>query len=274
MSSRPNWNVTNIRSRRKWKASAPNIAIVLVVAAIVALAVTKGVQSGKLTWATVIFIGVLIPSIMFHEVSHGVAALWCGDDTAKRAGRLTANPLKHIDPIGTILVPIAMVLLLHYPSFFGWAKPVPVSLNRLRHPRNQAVIVGLAGPASNGLLALLAGVGVHFIMASSQVVTTEIFYSLYAFTTVNGGLLYWVGLVLMFLGLANLLVGAFNLLPIPPLDGASLLERFIPVSALPTYYRVRMGFIVVVLLFVYLDHSFLTTIFGDIETWYFNLVVR
>ncbi|MGO9557803.1 MAG: site-2 protease family protein [Acidimicrobiales bacterium] len=274
MSSRPNWNVTNISSRRKWRANAPNIAILVLIAAIVAFAITKGVQTGKLTWADLIFIGVLIPSIMFHEVSHGVVALWCGDDTAKRAGRISANPVRHIDPIGTVLVPIAMVLLLHYPSFFGWAKPVPVSLNRLRHPRNQAVLVGLAGPASNGLLALLAGVALHFIMASSSVVAGSLAYSLVFFTTVSGGLMYWLGLVLMFLGIANLFVGAFNLLPIPPLDGASLLERFIPVSALPTYYRVRMGFIVVVLLLVYLDRGFLSTIFGDMETWYFNLVAR
>jgi Zn-dependent protease len=270
VSSRPNWykTPTNLRGR------GPNYAIIAVIAAIVAVAVTKGVQSGKLSWATLIFIGVLIPSIMFHEVSHGVVALWCGDDTAKRAGRLTANPIKHIDPLGTIVVPAAMILLLHGPGFFGWAKPVPVSLNRLHHPRNQAVIVGLAGPASNALLALVAGVGLHFIMATSVLTETKLAYSLVFFRTVGGGLAYWLGLVLMFLGLANLFVGAFNLLPIPPLDGASLLERFIPVSALPTYYRIRMGFIVVILLIVYLDYGFLGTMFGDMATWYFNLVAR
>jgi Zn-dependent protease len=259
-------------SRRNLQASAPNIALAVVIAAIVVVAVTKGVQTGKLTWATVVFIGVLIPSIMFHEVSHGVVALWCGDDTAKRAGRISANPIRHIDPLGTIIVPAAMVLLLHGPGFFGWAKPVPVSLNRLRRPRNQAVLVGLAGPLSNGILALVAGVALHFIMAASSDNGATLYVSVLDFRTYGTGILFWFGFVIGLLGLANLLVGAFNLLPIPPLDGASLLERFIPVNALPTYYRVRMGFLVVVVLIVWLDRGFLGTMFGDIATWYMNVL--
>jgi Zn-dependent protease len=264
-------------ARRKFdiRRNAPNIAIALVVVAIVAVAVTKGVQTHKLTLATVIFIVVLIGSIMFHEVSHGVVALWCGDDTAKRAGRITANPIKHVDPIGTIIVPAAMVLLLHGPGFFGWAKPVPVSLNRLRHPRNQAVLVGLAGPFSNALLAFAAGVGLHFLLTSTSVPNADnILFSVASFQTTSGGAVYWVGFVIGLIGLANLLVGAFNLLPIPPLDGAALLERFIPIDALPAYYRIRMGFIVLIVLLVWLDRSFLGTMFNDIATWYLNLVIR
>ncbi len=259
--------------RQYLRSNAANVALVLVIAAIIVVAVTKGIQDHKLTLGTVIFILVLIPSIMFHEVSHGVVALWCGDDTAKRAGRISANPIRHVDPIGTIIVPAAMVLLLHSPGFFGWAKPVPVALNKLRRPRNQAVLVGLAGPLSNGLLALAAGIGLHFIMgAAPRYETANLYFSILTFQAMSGGFLYWLGLVVGMIGLANLLVGAFNLLPIPPLDGAALVERFIPVDALPTYYRIRMGFIIVIVLLVWLDRGFLGTMFGDVATWYMNLV--
>lgn len=259
---------------RRLRANGVNLAIALLAVVVVVVAVTKGVDDGLLSWADVIFIGVLIPSIMFHEVSHGVVALWCGDDTAKQAGRITANPIRHVDPIGTVLVPIAMVLLLHGAAFFGWAKPVPVRIDRLRHPRNQAVLVGLAGPLSNGLLALAAGIGLHFILAANNYTGYEIVETFAYFKTFSGGALYWIGTIVMFLGMANILVGAFNLLPIPPLDGAALLERLLPASALPTYYRFRMGFLVVVILFVYLDRTLLSTVFGDVATWYLNLVIR
>jgi Zn-dependent protease len=268
-------------SRRNLSANGANIALGLVIAAIIAVALTKGIQDHKLTLGTVVFILVLIPSIMFHEVSHGIVALWCGDDTAKRAGRISANPVRHIDPLGTIIVPAAMVLLLHGPGFFGWARPVPVALNKLRRPRNQAVLVGLAGPLSNGLLALVAGVALHFIMAALSPAAPSVlgfspranlYYSVLTFQTTNGGALYWVGFVIGMIGLANLLVGAFNLLPIPPLDGAALVERFIPINALPAYYRIRMGFIVVIVLLVWLDRGFLGTMFGDISQWYMNVI--
>lgn len=262
------------------RANRTTIIVAIVVAAVIAVAIDRGVSDGALTWATAIFILVLIPSIMFHEVSHGVVALWCGDDTAKRAGRISANPIRHVDPLGTIIVPAAMVLLLHGFGFFGWAKPVPVALNKLRKPRNQAVLVGLAGPISNGLLALAAGVGLHFIMVASHANAFNIYGSVLSFHPAlyysgpgsNEGALFWLGFVVGMIGIANLLVGAFNLLPIPPLDGAALVERFIPVESLHSYYRVRMWFLVVVVLIVWLDRGLLATMFGDIATWYMNLV--
>ena len=263
------------RQNRPWRTrvggrSPANILIALLVLAILAVAATKGVQSGKISWALVIMAGVAIPSIMFHEVSHGVVAYWCGDDTAKRAGRLSANPVRHIDPIGTIILPVVLVLL-HGPVF-GWAKPVPVSLNRLRHPRNQAVLVGLAGPASNALVAVLAGIGMHFVAAGNQELSLRLYYSVGEFTTNFGsGIAYWIGVILGFLGLVNVIIGAFNLIPIPPLDGSALLERFIPVSALPLYYRIRMGFLIVVFLFIFLDQGFLGSVYTHLATWYLHL---
>src|SRR5436853_964688 len=105
---------------------------------------------------TLVFFVALVASIILHEISHGVVALWFGDDTAKRAGRLTLNPVPHIDPFGSIILP-ALGALAHVPVI-GWAKPVPVNPNRLRHGRRDLLLVSLAGPASNFALAIVSAV--------------------------------------------------------------------------------------------------------------------
>ncbi len=257
---------------RRLRSNPATVITIVVIAALVGVAIDRGVASGKLSLAVVILIAVAIPSIMFHEVSHGIVAYWCGDDTAKRAGRLSANPARHVDPIGTVIVPIVLVLL-HGPAF-GWARPVPVSVNRLRRPRNHAVLVALAGPASNALLAIVAGVIVHFIMATSQITEVGIYVSVGSLSIerygASGGL-YWLGVVVGFLGLVNIFIGAFNLIPIPPLDGSAVLERFIPVEVLPTYYRMRMAFMVVVLLLVLFDRGLLDTLYYHLTVWYLGL---
>ena len=104
---------------------------------------------------TVIFFGCLVVAVILHEISHGVVALWFGDDTAKRAGRLTLNPIPHIDPFGSIILP-AMGALTGLPVL-GWAKPVPVNPARLRNPRRDMLFVSLAGPATNFLLMVGGG---------------------------------------------------------------------------------------------------------------------
>src|SRR5580692_1127591 len=115
----------------------------------------------NITQQDIILFCVIVPSIILHEVSHGWVARAFGDDTAARAGRLTLNPVKHIDPVGTLLVP-ALLALGGY-GVIGWAKPVPVNTVRLRSPRNQGVLVSLAGPFMNVVLAALFGVlFVHF----------------------------------------------------------------------------------------------------------------
>src|SRR5437773_12100434 len=103
---------------------------------------------------TVIYFGALVVAIILHEIAHGVVALWFGDDTARRAGRLTLNPVPHIDPFGSIILP-AMGALAHIPVI-GWAKPVPVNPNRLRNQRRDTLLVSLAGPATNLSLMLVA----------------------------------------------------------------------------------------------------------------------
>jgi Zn-dependent protease len=158
----------------------------------------------------------VIPSIILHEVSHGVVANAFGDDTAKRAGRITLNPIKHIDPFGTVILP-ALLAFSGLPAF-GWAKPVPVNPRRLRRPRQQSLYVSLAGPATNLILAsFLAGV-----------------YRLWGVHTAG-----WFGDFVFVAGLLNVVLAFFNLLPIPPLDGSAMLERVLPDRWWPTYLRFR-----------------------------------
>ena len=113
------------------------------------------VRTHHVTKLEILFFCALVPSVILHEVSHGAMALAFGDDTAKRAGRLTLNPVRHVDPFGTIILPI--LLTLSGVGTFGYAKPVPVNVSRLRHPRNQGVVVSLVGPGVNIVLALAFG---------------------------------------------------------------------------------------------------------------------
>jgi len=191
-----------------------------------------------------------------------VVALWCGDDTAKRAGRLTLNPLRHIDPIGSIVVPILFVL--SGSPAFGWAKPVPVNLSRLRHPRDQAVLVSLAGPATNIILASIGGIALNILIRS--VPHVMIGGEMYPDTSLD-----LAGQIAYYFGIVNLILAVFNLIPIPPLDGSALLERLLPASMLPQYYRMRFGFIVIVLLLVLFDQSLLSNIFDHFENWYLEI---
>ena len=218
------------------------------------------VKSHRVSREEIIFFAVLVPSIILHEVSHGAVANLCGDDTAKRAGRLTLNPLKHVDPIGTVLLPILLIATTH--SAFGWAKPVPVSINRLRHPRNQAVLVGLAGPAVNIVLALIGGLALHLLTHGGATLTPDLdtwplgYEVLYVF------------------GYANIIIAAFNLIPIPPLDGSAVVERLLPASALPGYYRVRSLFLILVLFLVLADQGLLDTLFGHVQNIFNSIAFR
>jgi Zn-dependent protease len=173
----------------------------------------------------IVYFGCLIVAVILHEISHGVVALCFGDDTAKKAGRLTLNPLPHIDPFGSILMP-AFGAITGIPVI-AWAKPVPVNPGRMRRPRQNMLWVGLVGPFTNFAL----------MFASAWVAR-----SLYASYAVHPALLkdYPLGFQIAFtFALANLFLGVFNLLPIPPLDGSSLLERVLPESWLPGWYRFR-----------------------------------
>lgn len=179
-----------------------------------------------------ILFGCLVVAVVLHEVSHGVVALAYGDDTAKRAGRLTLNPIPHIDPLGSLILP-AMAALAGLPPF-GWAKPVPVDPAKLRDPRRQMLLVGLAGPFTNFVLMILAATAARMVVDPG-----------------SGVPLY--SRILVDFALVNLVLGLFNLLPIPPLDGSSLIERLLPVRYLGTWNRLRpYGFLVLFLGVFYL----------------------
>lgn len=254
----------------RWRSLKSNkqLPTYLVIAAIAIAIVVLAIRRHWVNEQTLILILVFFPAVVCHEVSHGVVALWLGDDTAKRAGRLTLNPLKHIDPVGSILLPVVLALV-HAPVF-GWAKPVPVNVNRLRHPRNDSVLVSFAGPVTNVILAAITGVVLHALLHvwHLPIVACGAFF---CYAPISQWAL--IEQILLYFGIVNIVLATFNLLPIPPLDGSALLERLLPASALPTYYQMRMGFIVVVLLLVLFDQSLLSGILGHVENWYLNLVI-
>ena len=154
----------------------------------------------------------LIIAIVFHEVAHGLVARRFGDTTAERKGRLTLNPLKHVDPVGTIILPIA--LALSHAPIFGWAKPVPVRADRMRNPRRDMMIVALAGPGMNILLAIVATaiLALGLSMGGGDPLT------LGGFIASNA---------LNFL-LINIFLAVFNLIPLPPFDGGHVVEGLLP----------------------------------------------
>jgi Zn-dependent protease len=174
---------------------------------------------------SVVYFVALIVAVILHEISHGVVAYGFGDDTAKRAGRLTLNPIPHVDPFGSVVLPV-FGALTHLPVI-AWAKPVPVNPMRLRSRRRDMLIVSLAGPTTNFLLAAAAAIVARWQFQNVQ----GVFFSF-------GDLPMRVLIPLLFAEV-NLFLGIFNFLPIPPLDGASLVERVLPESWLPGWYKFR-----------------------------------
>src|SRR5947209_7086910 len=155
-----------------------------------------------------------------------------GDDTAKRAGRLTLNPAAHVDPFGTIILPALLIATTH--SAFGYAKPVPVDPRRLHNPRQQSLLVSLAGPAVNIILALGAAIAINRIGFPADLDHGPLLKS-----------------VIFELGYANVILAAFNLIPIPPLDGSAVIERFLPHAWWPRYLQMRqysMGLLLILVL--------------------------
>lgn len=243
------------RSASRRRPSQKSVIWIIAVVAVVVILL----RAHRINQTEVIWFCVLIPSLILHEISHGWVALAFGDDTAKRAGRLSLNPIRHVDPIGTLLVPA--IMMLSGWGFFGWAKPVPVTLRRLRSPRNQGVLVSLAGPFTNIVLAALSGL---------------LFWLLYVRGGPHGGTLGLVATVIFYAGMVNLWVAFFNLIPIPPLDGSAVLERLLPRSWWSGYLRVRPYGLVVIfggLLLLGMVHVYpLSPIFQHIEQWWATLL--
>jgi Zn-dependent protease len=178
---------------------------------------------------------VLVLSVVVHECAHGLAALACGDPTARDRGRLTLNPLPHVDPIGSLLVPAAL-LLFHSPIMIGWARPVPVDWANLKSPRDDPVKVALAGPASNLILALLFAA---LARAASALAGP-------AGSGFGSGLLAPLGLMAVAGVIVNCALALFNLIPIPPLDGSWVLMRFLPLRHIVALRQFRFAGLVLI----------------------------
>lgn len=208
-------------------------------------------RAGWLSQFRALQIGLLIPAVIIHEISHGLMALRFGDQTAKLSGRLSFNPLRHVDPIGTVVVPA--VLIAMSAPVFGWAKPVPVNTSRMSD--TQSMLVSLAGPASNILLALLAAGAVHSVMGVDE------FYRSDAMQWV------WVGLVSF--GVVNVVLAVFNLLPMPPLDGSEVLRWILPKSAQEVFDRIRPYSLVILLVIMLSGVLNLNSVFDPaIDLWF------
>lgn len=182
-------------------------------------------------------------AITLHEAAHGYAALGLGDDTARQAGRLSLNPIRHVDPVGTLLVPgillVGQLLTIgRVEGMFGWAKPVPVAVWRLRQPRLGMMLVAAAGPAMNFALALLAGLLAHPAGLLGAVLSPDS--------------MSWVYRFLLLSILANLVLGLFNLLPIPPLDGGRIVTGLLPRALAVPFMRLEAYGVLIVLLLVFL----------------------
>lgn len=167
------------------------------------------------TWAIPVII-----AITFHEAAHGFAAHRLGDDTAWRLGRVTLNPIRHIDPFGTILLP-GLLLLTGAPILFGYAKPVPVNFAALRRPRRDMMLVAAAGPATNIALAIVASLAFHIV----------------AYLPDTAAL--WLAANLRNALVLNVMLAVFNLLPLPPLDGGRILVGLLPKTAAIAVSRIE-----------------------------------
>jgi Zn-dependent protease len=194
-------------------------------------------------YAAATIIPAVIFAIVFHEVAHGLVARSLGDPTASDLGRLSLNPLRHVDPFGTIILP-GLLAFAHMPVF-GWAKPVPVDFRRLRSPKRDMALVGAAGPAANFILAGMSAAAIGLMIRSLGIapnpgpVQAFVLTSLYNFIIFNCSL------------------GLFNLLPLPPFDGSRILRGIVPMPAARLLDRIEpYGIIVFAVIFIVVPQVF------------------
>jgi Zn-dependent protease len=218
----------------------------------------------------VLFLAVLLPGVICHEVAHGWVAERLGDPTARRAGRITLNPLRHIDPVGSVLFPA--VLAAAGQSVWGWARPVPVEPGYFRHPTRGMAWVALAGPAANLALAAAAGRLGPFVdlrAGAGAPSGAAVYWPGLQIGSTSGAL--WARVLLAFV-LVNCALAIFNLLPIPPLDGSRLVPLALPPRGREAFNRLTpYGFLVIFLLVVVFPGAL--SFMGNAIGWLLRVVV-
>lgn len=186
---------------------------------------------------------ILIFSIVIHEVSHGTMAYYLGDPTAKYAGRLTLNPIKHLDPIGSVLLPVFMILT--FGKGIGWAKPVPINPYNFKDQKYGSAKVAMAGPVANLIIALFFGLLLRFLPFIGGM---EKFYTFFAYITQ-----------------INLLLAVFNLVPLPPLDGSHILFAFLPYSMENIKIFLNQWGMFILIILIFLIPQFFNILSGIID---------
>ncbi len=192
---------------------------------------------------TLIYVAMLVPcliiAIVFHEVAHGAVALMLGDRTAHDLGRLSLNPIRHVDPMGTLIVP-GLLALVSGP-IFGWAKPVPVKPSRLNNPRYGMMLVAAAGPASNLLMAMIAAIVLGVIVGIAGP---------------DSALPQWLFQLMILFIMVNTFLALFNLLPIPPFDGSHIVGGLLPRRMVPRWQQMQQVGIVFIVILIAITWAF------------------
>jgi len=204
----------------------------------------------------IIILPILIMSAVVHEVSHGLAALWLGDPTAKYMGRLTLNPLRHLDPFGSVLLPLLLVIT-RSPFFIAWAKPVPYNPYNLRDQKYGPAMVGAAGPLSNIIIAAVFGFVLKVLL-----ITGSVSAEFSSFTFV----------VFYYAILINIMLAIFNLIPFPPLDGSKLLFALFPIREETKLYLEQYGFFILIP-FLILFSGVIGSLIQSVQNVFFRVVV-
>ena len=232
----------------------------------------------------VFYLAILIYSVIIHEISHGVVALWLGDLTAKYAGRLNLNPLKHIDPFGSVILPVLLMMSTGFA--FGWAKPVPYNPYNLRNQKWGPVLVALAGPITNFIIATLATL-IAMLLPLGSLAKGDIVNRFYGIISGRGSFLenfqlfgealsgsfggVVFGLLLMII-FWNVILGCFNLLPIPPLDGSKLLYTLFRIPERIELMLEQYGLFLLFILIVFFSYPISVFIYSVLG-FYIGLLV-